>query len=169
MRTSHHRVRRTVLTAVLLGALVGAAIAGAAGGTGVGTHNTNRGKILANSRGFSIYMFAKDKKGGKSTCYRNCAKVWTPLLTTGKPAAIKGSGVNSKLLGTTRRTDGKTEVTYNGYPLYLYVPDRKPGQITGEGFNQFGAVWYLLNTRGTPVKCPAGDTASSSGCLPGSY
>jgi predicted lipoprotein with Yx(FWY)xxD motif len=145
-----------VLTAVLFGALVGAAIAGAAGGTGVGTHNTKRGKVLANSHGFSIYMFKKDKQHGKSTCYGNCAKVWPPLLTTGKPVAIRGSRVNPKLLGTTKRNDGKLEVTYNGWPLYLYLPDHKAGDINGEGKNQFGAIWYLLNTSGNVVKPKSG-------------
>src|SRR5260370_26062705 len=93
-------------------------------------------------------MFVKDKKGGKSTCYGQCARVWPPLLTSARPVAVKGSGVNAKLLGTTRRSDGKLEVTYNGYPLYLYAPDRKPGQTNGEGVSQFGAKWYLLDTAG---------------------
>ena len=156
MSTSRRAVRRTVLVTGLLGALVGAAIASAAGGTGVGTHSTKDGKVLANSRGFSLYMFKKDKQHGKSTCYGQCAKVWPPLLTTGKPVALKRSGVNPKLLGTTRRTDGKLEVTYNGWPLYLYTPDRRPGQVNGEGANQFGAPWYLLNTAGKIVKPKSG-------------
>jgi predicted lipoprotein with Yx(FWY)xxD motif len=152
-----------------LAALVLAAVAVAAGRTNVGTHHTDAGKVLASSRGFSIYMFAKDKKGGKSTCYGNCATVWPPLLTTGRPVSIKGSGVNSRLLGTTRRRDGKLEVTYNGYPLYRYVPDRKPGDSKGQGFSQFGAAWFVLNTRGNPVKCPQGFKSSSTGCVPGMY
>jgi predicted lipoprotein with Yx(FWY)xxD motif len=156
MKSSRQGVRRTVLTAVLVAALAGAAIASAAGGTGVGTHNTKRGKVLANSHGFSIYMFKKDKQHGKSTCYGGCAKVWPPLLTSGKPVVLKGSGVNSKLLGTTKRNDGKLEVTYNGWPLYLYQPDRKAGDINGEGANQFGAPWYLLNTSGNIVKPKSG-------------
>jgi predicted lipoprotein with Yx(FWY)xxD motif len=82
--------------------------------------------------------------------------VWPPLLSTGRPGAMRGSGLNSKLLGTIRRTDGKTEVTYNGWPLYLYQPDRKPGDINGEGANQFGAPWYLLNTAGNIVKPKSG-------------
>jgi predicted lipoprotein with Yx(FWY)xxD motif len=138
-------------------ALVLAAVASAAGGTSVGTHNTKRGKVLASTHGYSLYMFQKDKKGnGKSTCYGQCARVWPPLLTTGKPTAAKGSGLNPKLLGTIKRTDGKTEVTYNGWPLYLYVPDNKPGVINGEGANQFGAPWYLLNTAGNIVKPKSG-------------
>jgi predicted lipoprotein with Yx(FWY)xxD motif len=156
MRTSRHGVRRVVLTAVLIGALVGAAIASASAGTGVGTHNTKRGKVLANSRGFSLYMFAKDKQHGKSTCYGQCAKVWPPLLTTGKPVAIKGSGVNSRLLGTTTRSDRKVQVTYNGYPLYRWAGDSKPGDITGEGITQSGGKWYLLNTSGNIVKPKSG-------------
>jgi predicted lipoprotein with Yx(FWY)xxD motif len=156
MRTTRQLARRTGLIAALLGALAIAAVAGAATGTGVGTHKTKRGTILASSHGFSLYMFAKDKKGGKSTCYGNCASVWPPLLTSGKPVAIKGSGVNPKLLGTTKRSDGKLEVTYNGWPLYLYKPDRKAGDITGEGVNQFGAKWYLMNTAGQLVKPKSG-------------
>jgi len=155
MRTRRHGVRRTVVAVVLLGALTVAAVASAAG-TGVGTHSTKRGKVLANSRGFSLYMFKKDKQHGNSTCYGQCAKVWPPLLSTGKPVALRGSGVNAKLLGTTKRRDGKLEVTYNGWPLYLYQPDRKAGQINGEGANQFGAAWYLLNTSGNIVKPKSG-------------
>jgi predicted lipoprotein with Yx(FWY)xxD motif len=156
MRSSRHGVRIRVLTAVLLGALVGAAIASASSGTGVGTHNTKRGKVLANSHGFSIYMFAKDKQHGRSTCYGNCAKVWPPLTTSGKPVALKGSGVNSKLLGTTTRSDHKVQVTYNGYPLYRWAGDSKPGDITGEGITQSGGKWYLLNTAGNIVKPKSG-------------
>ena len=91
MRTSAFRtVRRAGLIAGLL-ALVVAAVASATAGTSVGTHNTKRGKVLASVHGFSLYMFQKDKKGnGKSTCYGQCAKVWPPLLTTGKPVAMQG-------------------------------------------------------------------------------
>lgn len=157
MRTTRRSaVRRAGPIAVLVGVLAGAAIASAAGGTSVGTHSTKRGKVLASVHGYSLYMFQKDKRGGKSTCYGQCAKVWPALLTSGKPVAIKSSGVNPKLLGTTKRSDGKLEVTYNGWPLYLYVPDRKPGDSNGEGANQFGAPWYLLNTAGNVVKPKSG-------------
>jgi predicted lipoprotein with Yx(FWY)xxD motif len=150
-------------------ALVLAGVAGAATGTSVGTHKTDRGKVLSNSRGFSLYMFAKDKKGGKSTCYGQCAKVWPPLLKRGRLGTIRGSGVNSKLLGTTRRRDGKLEVTYNGWPLYTYAPDSRPGQDMGEGYDQFGAAWFLLTTTGKQIKCPAGEVSSTSGCVAGTY
>ena len=168
-------LRRTIPVIVLLAALALAAIAGAASDTTVTTHRTSKGKVLANSRGFSLYMFKKDKQGGKgkqakSNCYGSCAKLWPPLLVSKgvKVVAAKGSGLNSKLLGTTKRTDGKLEVTYNGWPLHTNVPDHKPGDIKGEGTDQFGAAWYLLNASGHII-CPSNYQRKGSECLPGSY
>jgi predicted lipoprotein with Yx(FWY)xxD motif len=156
MRTSaFHAVRRAGLIAGLL-AVVLATVASAAGGTSVGTHNTKRGKILASVHGYSLYMFQKDRQHGPSTCYSQCAKVWPPLLTTGKPGALRNSGVNSGKLGTTKRSDGKLQVTYNGWPLYRWAGDSKPGDITGEGITQSGGKWYLLNTAGNIVKPKSG-------------
>jgi len=181
MRTSV--LRRTIFVSALVGLLALAAIAvAAAQNTTVGTHKTKKhGTVLANSRGFSLYMFAKDTQGtkskpAKSTCSGQCAKVWPPLRVKGggKPVAAKGSGVNSKLLGTVRRKDGTVEVTYNGWPLYTYVPDKKPGDTVGQNVNQFGAKWYLLKANGSVIKpggnsCPPGYMMTSSGCLPQTY
>ena len=109
------------------------------------------GHILVDGRGITLYDFPPDQ-GTKSVCYGACAALWPPLLTKGKPVAISGSGVNPKLLGTTRRTDGKLQVTYNRHPLYLYKPDSKAGQINGEGANQFGGRWYIVGTNGNAIK-----------------
>jgi predicted lipoprotein with Yx(FWY)xxD motif len=106
------------------------------------------GRILVDSRGITLYDFPPDK-GGASTCYGACAALWPPLLTTGKPHA--GPGVRASLLGTTKRKDGKLEVTYNGHPLYYFVTDRKPGQTTGQGVNQFGAPWWVLSPAGKEI------------------
>jgi predicted lipoprotein with Yx(FWY)xxD motif len=84
-----------------------------------------------------------------STCYDACAALWPPLFTKGKPHA--GHGVRAALLGTTKRHDGKLEVTYNHHPLYYYVADSKPGQTTGQGLNQFGAPWWVLNAAGKEI------------------
>ena len=84
-----------------------------------------------------------------STCYGACAALWPPLLTKGKP--IAGHGVRASLLGTTKRKDGKLEVTYNGHPLYYFVTDRKPGQTTGQAVNQFGAPWWVLSAAGKEI------------------
>lgn len=103
------------------------------------------GKILVNGHGQTLYLFQKDRHG-KSACYGSCARFWPPALTTGKPHA--GSGVKASLLGTTKRRDGKLEVTYHGHPLYAYAGDRKAGQATGEGSQAFGGGWYVLNAKG---------------------
>jgi predicted lipoprotein with Yx(FWY)xxD motif len=106
------------------------------------------GRILVDSKGITLYDFVKDK-GTTSVCYGACAALWPPLLTTGKPVA--GPGVHSSLLGTTKRKDGKLEVTYGGHPLYYFVTDRKPGQTTGQGVNQFGGPWWVLSAAGKEI------------------
>jgi predicted lipoprotein with Yx(FWY)xxD motif len=106
------------------------------------------GRILVDSKGITLYDFVQDK-GTTSTCYGACAALWPPLLTTGKPVA--GTGVRASLLGTTKRKDGKLEVTYGGHPLYYFVTDRKPGQTTGQGINQFGAPWWVISPAGKEI------------------
>jgi predicted lipoprotein with Yx(FWY)xxD motif len=117
----------------------------------VTTHQTSRGKVLAEANGDSLYMFSSDKTG-KSNCTGSCANTWHPDLTSGTPRAAAGSGVTSKLLGTAKRANHVQQATYNGHPLYAFAGDHKPGQITGEGANQFGGHWYLVNTAGNAVK-----------------
>jgi len=106
------------------------------------------GKVVVNGHGQTLYLFQKDKHG-KSSCYGQCAKFWPPALTTGKPKA--GSGVRSSKLGTTKRKNGKLQVTFNGHPLYAYAGDGRPGQANGQGSNNFGARWYVMNARGGTV------------------
>ena len=117
-------------------------------GATVAVKKTRLGRILVDSRGITLYDFVKDKRRA-STCYGACAALWPPLTTKGKPHA--GRGVRASLLGTTKRKDGKLEVTYNRRPLYYYVADRKPGQTTGQGLNQFGTPWWVLSPAGKEI------------------
>jgi predicted lipoprotein with Yx(FWY)xxD motif len=110
--------------------------------------NANLGQILVDGNGRTLYLFEADK-GSSSTCYGACATYWPPLLTGGAPMA--GTGVNVALLGTTRRTDGTTEVTYGGHPLYYVVTDHNPGDATGQAVNNFGAPWYVVGTNGNKI------------------
>jgi predicted lipoprotein with Yx(FWY)xxD motif len=125
-----------------------AAVAATAGGTMLTVHKTPIGKVVANSKGLTLYMFRKDAHH-KSACYGACATVWPPLLTNGKPLA--GPGLEKSLLGTSKRNDGKLQVTYKGYPLYRYLDDKKPGQTKGEGSKNFGAGWYALTPKGIQI------------------
>jgi predicted lipoprotein with Yx(FWY)xxD motif len=132
-------------------------------GAKVSVASTKLGPILVDKRGHTLYLFGKDKRG-KSTCAGACAAFWPPLLTSGKPLA--GPGVRSGLLGTTRRSDGRLQVTYNHHPLYTFVKDMRKGDTTGEGLNVYGAEWYALSGAGAKVESGSTDTGgngSSSG------
>jgi len=105
----------------------------------VKTHKVSLGTIVVNGNSQTLYLFEKDKNG-KSACSGQCAKFWPPLLTKGSPKA--GTGVKASLLGTTKRSDGTTQVTYNKHPLYRFKGDaNKVGATKGEGLNAFGAEW----------------------------
>ena len=122
---------------------------------------TKLGMVLVNSRGHTLYLFAKDKNG-TSACSGNCARFWPPLLSSGQPTA--GSGVKRSLLGKTRRSDGRMQVTYNRHPLYTFALDKRAGQTTGQGNLAFGARWYAVSVRGTKVvKAPATTTTTTTG------
>ena len=137
-----------VVSTALASIVAGFALANGTGGTTVSTAKSRLGRILVDGRGITLYDFVKDKHG-TSSCYGACAAVWPPLITKGKPHA--GHGVRPSLLGTTKRKDGKLEVTYNHHPLYYFVSDRKPGQTTGQGVNQFGAPWWVISPAGKEI------------------
>jgi predicted lipoprotein with Yx(FWY)xxD motif len=130
-----------------------------AGGTTTGTvslRSTKLGSILVNSKGHTLYLFAKDH-GGTSSCTGTCAKYWPPLVSKAKPTA--GQGVKKSLLGTTRRANGAMQVTYNKHPLYMYDDDRRAGQTEGQRELAFGARWYVVSAAGRAIV----EAASSGG------
>jgi len=122
---------------------------GSKGTAVVGVGQTSLGPALVDGNGRTLYLFEKDTNTG-STCDGECATFWPPLVTTGKPLA--GDGALASKLGTIERTDGKTEVSYNGHPLYYYVGDTKAGDTTGQGLDLFGAEWNVLSAAGTKIE-----------------
>jgi predicted lipoprotein with Yx(FWY)xxD motif len=125
----------------------------------VGVANSGLGKILVDSQGRTLYLFQKDS-GTTSTCAGACASDWPPLMANGKPTA--GSGASASMLGTSTRSDGKPQVTYNGHPLYRYQGDQEPGDTSGQGITAFGGAWFALSPAGTQVSGSA-DGSSSGG------
>jgi predicted lipoprotein with Yx(FWY)xxD motif len=117
-------------------------------GPTVSTASTDLGRILVNSGGRTLYLFARDKNG-KSACVGKCAKFWPPVIASGKPLA--SAGARTSLLGTTSRADGRMQVTYNRHPLYTFVKDTKRGQTNGEGLTAFGGQWNAVSPAGTKV------------------
>jgi predicted lipoprotein with Yx(FWY)xxD motif len=111
------------------------------------------GTVLVDGKGFTLYLFLPDDRSSHSRCTGICAAAWPPLiLPKGVASPLAGPGVRSSLLGTTVRSDGSRQVTYNGWPLYLYTIDMTPGQATGQGLNNLGGLWYVLNPRGSPIR-----------------
>jgi predicted lipoprotein with Yx(FWY)xxD motif len=166
------RSRRTTFLAPALAVpLLAVAIAGCGGDSGNANAGTSKpttvdvtgvsglGKILVDSKGRTLYLFEKDK-GPTSTCSGACASTWPPFTTNGQPKA--GSGVTASMLGTTKRSDGTTEVTYNGHPLYYYAGDSNPGDTNGQNLDQFGAEWYVLSPAGKKVEGKATMASAST-------
>jgi predicted lipoprotein with Yx(FWY)xxD motif len=114
----------------------------------VATARTKLGTVLVDAHGRTLYLFEKDK-GTASSCYGACASVWPPLTTASKVMA--GTGVAAAKLGSAKRSDGKTAVTYGGHPLYTYAGDAKPGAVQGQGLDQFGAEWYVVAPSGRKI------------------
>jgi predicted lipoprotein with Yx(FWY)xxD motif len=107
------------------------------------------GKILVDQDGKTLYLFEADT-ANKSNCSGGCATVWPPITVSG--TATAGSGVSAKLIGTTMRPDGSSEVTYAGHPLYWYEGDSKPGDTNGEGLTDFGGSWDAVSPAGKAVE-----------------
>jgi predicted lipoprotein with Yx(FWY)xxD motif len=115
----------------------------------VSAHSGNLGKILAGSQGKVLYRFDKDSTS-KSACSGDCSKAWPPMVVKDNPVA--GGGTKKDLLATSKRGDGKKQVTYDGHPLYYFQGDGKAGQTNGQGLNQFGAKWYVVGSDGKQIK-----------------
>ena len=131
----------------------GTSHAASAKGPLVSTGSTSLGKILVDSRGHTLYLFEKDKHG-KSACTGKCASFWPPLIASAKPRAA--GSARASLLGTTRRADGRLQVTYNHHPVYRFAQDTRKGQTHGEGVDAFGAEWYVISPAGAKVEHEGG-------------
>jgi predicted lipoprotein with Yx(FWY)xxD motif len=153
-----------MLTALLgaVGFLAASSVARSAtqtGGATISLRKTGLGSVLVNAKGHTIYLFAKDKNG-KSACAGSCAKFWPPVLSKGRPSV--GSGLKASLVGTTKRSNGTRQVTYNRHPLYTYSLDKRAGQTQGEGNSLFGAKWWAVSAEGKAV-VKASTTPTSTG------
>jgi predicted lipoprotein with Yx(FWY)xxD motif len=126
----------------------GVAARSAKAGVTITTRNINGfGRVLVDGRGLPLYIFTADR-GKRSRCYGACAKAWPVTYAGGSPRAA--GGAKQALLGTTRRSDGRRQVTYRGRPLYYYVHDR-PGVALCHNVREFGGLWLLVRSNGRRV------------------
>jgi predicted lipoprotein with Yx(FWY)xxD motif len=172
-------MKRKITLFIAAAALTGAALVAAAfgdtssasspqpsKGAFVALGKTPLGRVLVDARGRTLYLFENDEHG-KSACYAACAAYWPPLLSTAKPRP--GKGVRASLLGLTKRTDGKRQVTYAGHPLYTFVGDKRATQTTGEGLTDFGAAWDVVSATGRAVEPTTSDSGGTGDGYGGSY
>lgn len=120
---------------------------GAAPGSTIKVEESDFGPMLFDEDGRAIYMWEVEESS-KAECYGDCAEAWPPVLTDGKPVA--GEGVKPALLGTTKRTDGSTQVTYGGHPLYLYSHEG-PGEVKCHNVATHGGLWWVVMPSGEPA------------------
>ena len=107
------------------------------------------GTVLTDASGRTLYLFTVDERD-KSNCLGGCALAWPPLLTVGDPTADEA--IADERLSSVTRGDGSVQVTYNGWPLYYYAPDRGPGEARGQNS---GSLWYVVSTYGGPIQTNA--------------
>jgi predicted lipoprotein with Yx(FWY)xxD motif len=141
------KARLTVFVALMAAGVLAATAFAARSTSTVSLRTTAVGKVLVAANGHTLYLFTADK-GKKSTCYGQCAGYWPPLFAT-KPTV--GAGLKAPLVGTTKRKDGKLQVTYAGHPLYFFAQDKKAGQVNGQGFVHFGGSWWVVSVAGTRI------------------
>ena len=146
-------MRARVLLVVLLSAAASAvgvaAAANDASRSTVTVRSSAYGRILFDGRGFALYAFTRDPRG-RSACSGACATAWPPYLVQRRARAAVG--VKRSLLGTTRRADGRLQVTYAGRPLYYYIGDRRSGQVSCQNVNEFGGLWLVMRPNGQIVR-----------------
>ena len=116
-------------------------------GTVVQTADSEFGEILFGGAGQAIYLFDKEATATPA-CYDDCAEAWPPVLTEGDPVAA--ANVLADQLGTTQRTDGTTQVTYAGHPLYHYAHEGI-NQVLCHNVNEFGGLWLVVTPSGAPA------------------
>ncbi len=134
--------------------------AGSATGVTIAVKHSKLGTILAaGPKHLTVYLFEADK-GGQSACSGACAAAWPPVTTGGRPQA--SGSASSSHLGTITRSDGTTQVTYNGHPLYFFVKDKDDGDAYGQGEKAFGADWYVLAPSGNKIDSNSGGGGSAS-------
>ena len=129
----------------------------------ISTRNiTGLGTILVDGKGRTLYMFAPDKRKSV-TCHAVCAKIWPPVFVPAGAKLVAAGSAKQALLGSDKDSTGGRVATYNKWPLYLYLGDRKPGTASGQALNLNGGLWYVLSSTGAVIKHKASGGGGGGG------
>lgn len=107
------------------------------------------GSVLATGNGNTLYDFVPDTPTHSACVNDGCVFQWPPLVVNG-PVRVE-KGLDPSLVGTLKRPDGSTQLSYGGHPLYTYNLDVTPGMVTGQAIDQNGGLWYVLGPRGKQI------------------
>ena len=168
-RNRHLRVLLALLAAAAAAAVVAACSSSgtpSSSGGGSSAHAAAAGSlktakiggatVLTSTKGFTLYSFAPDTST-KSNCNGTCAQNWPPVTGPATASGVKGT------FGTIKRSDGSTQATFDGHPLYTFVGDTSPGQAKGNGLNAAGGLWHEITTSGSAAPAPAGASSGGGG------
>jgi predicted lipoprotein with Yx(FWY)xxD motif len=117
--------------------------------------------ILVTGSGMTLYENTTELKG-KIHCTGSCRTAWPPLLVSAGGKATAGAGVAQSKLGTLKRPDGGTQVTYKGGPLYRIVSDKKLGDVTGQGVRDLGGTWSAAAPTKATTSSPTPTTTTTT-------
>ena len=141
-------MKKIAVAAALVVCTAGAALLQApdaeAEGTKIVVRGSEFGRIVWGPKRQAVYVFQRDGRN-RSNCYGECARLWPPVYTKGKPQA--GAGIRKELLGTTRRRNGRLQVTYRGRPLYYYAHEG-PGEVECHNVDLNGGLWWVVGPNG---------------------
>ena len=134
----------------------GSTPSGSGGGTGLHVASTSLGQVLVDAQGRTVYLLTADSPN-HSSCSSACLQYWPPVAPGSSAASV-----TAKVASTTT-TGGQKIATAGGWPLYTFIQDQKPGDVSGEGVHSFGGVWYAVSPSGQPVTSGAGSSSSGTG------
>jgi len=144
-------MRKAALAVAIMTITTGTAWAQTATAPVTTATDPEEGEYVVSGSGFALYTFKADVRGSanapaRSACEGECLDAWPPLLVSEPP--VGDGNIRAELLGTIVRSDGTTQVTYNGWPLYFYAEDTQPSDIKGNDIEEFGEDWYLIGPNG---------------------
>ena len=126
----------------------------------VSVGSTDFGNVLVDPAQMTLYAFANDSRG-HSACTGSCATYWPPV--PGSDAPKQSMASISATFGTIKRSDGSSQLTVDGFPMYTYAGDASPGQANGQGTNLSGGLWWVVSPDGSWVKDTSGTSSGTGG------